>query len=76
MKTSRRHFAQVTESPQFPELPVHFVHELLSSDSLPVTSEAEVLRLIAKWAVGKPRADVAKVRSGRLDVAANIVFCY
>eukprot|EP00927_Polykrikos_kofoidii_P038693 TRINITY_DN33101_c0_g1_i1.p1 TRINITY_DN33101_c0_g1~~TRINITY_DN33101_c0_g1_i1.p1 ORF type:complete len:481 (+),score=72.38 TRINITY_DN33101_c0_g1_i1:75-1517(+) len=57
---SRRYFASVTSlagqveevDAAWEQLPVSFVESLLSSDELPVASEAEVLRLISRWAVG------------------------
>eukprot|EP00419_Tripos_fusus_P008410 CAMPEP_0172675300 /NCGR_PEP_ID=MMETSP1074-20121228/13189_1 /TAXON_ID=2916 /ORGANISM="Ceratium fusus, Strain PA161109" /LENGTH=699 /DNA_ID=CAMNT_0013492753 /DNA_START=266 /DNA_END=2363 /DNA_ORIENTATION=- len=51
---SRRHFLLVTDGPEgaWEQLPVCFVEALLSSDELPVISEMEVLRLVARWAKG------------------------
>lgn len=51
---SRRHFLLVTDGPEgaWEQLPVCFVEALLSSDELPVVSEMEVLRLLARWAKG------------------------
>jgi len=51
---SRRHFLLVTDGPKgaWEQLPVCFVEALLSSDELPVVSEMEVLRLLARWAKG------------------------
>jgi len=51
---SRRNFTLVTEDPdgRWEQLPVSFVEALLSSDELPVVSEAEVLHLLARWASG------------------------
>lgn len=54
---SRRHFSLVTEGSaatggSWEQLPVPFVEALLSSDDLPVVSEAEVLHLLARWANG------------------------
>jgi len=46
----RRNLVAVSEDERWSELPVDFVEELLSLDDLPITSEAEVLRLIAHWA--------------------------
>mmetsp|Transcript_53888 Transcript_53888/g.98523 ORF Transcript_53888/g.98523 Transcript_53888/m.98523 type:complete len:772 (-) Transcript_53888:84-2399(-) len=51
---SRRHFTLVTEDAdgRWEQLPVSFMEALLSSNHLPVVSEAEVLNFLARWAAG------------------------
>eukprot|EP00928_Gymnodinium_smaydae_P008123 TRINITY_DN12940_c0_g3_i1.p1 TRINITY_DN12940_c0_g3~~TRINITY_DN12940_c0_g3_i1.p1 ORF type:complete len:874 (-),score=183.43 TRINITY_DN12940_c0_g3_i1:57-2579(-) len=68
---SRRNFILVTEDEvaKWDKLPVSFVEALLSSDELPVASEAEVLGLLARWARGKLArlGQGGKVRSSSTD---------
>mmetsp|Transcript_50022 Transcript_50022/g.116871 ORF Transcript_50022/g.116871 Transcript_50022/m.116871 type:complete len:411 (+) Transcript_50022:2-1234(+) len=48
----RRWLCMVTEDERWQTLPIDFVEEILNQDDLPITSEAEVLRLIAHWGDG------------------------
>jgi len=45
----RRNLCSITEDPRWSELPIALVEEILSHDELPISSEAEVLALIAQW---------------------------
>mmetsp|Transcript_52402 Transcript_52402/g.125176 ORF Transcript_52402/g.125176 Transcript_52402/m.125176 type:complete len:545 (-) Transcript_52402:53-1687(-) len=52
----RRCLCLVSEDERWQDLPADFVEEILSQDDLPITSEAEVLRLIAHWGEGPDRS--------------------
>jgi hypothetical protein len=49
----RRNLCAVTEDERWRELPVECIEEILSMDDLPISSEAEVLTLIAHWGCGQ-----------------------
>lgn len=52
----RRNLCTVTEDPRWQEMPVSIVVEILSQDELPISSEAEVLTLMAQWIGNNPRS--------------------
>lgn len=45
----RRNLCSITDDPRWAELPIELVEVILSQDDLPISSEAEVLALIAQW---------------------------
>jgi len=45
----RKNLCCITDDPRWEELPIGLVETILQQDDLPITSEAEVLTLIARW---------------------------